>query len=306
MKAPWHILGAGAVGCLFASALHRSGAATTLLVRRLPASELERQTALLVVDSDTGQRTLTLPLSANNSAQYISHLLVTTKAYDVRKAVAEVAHRLGPASHILLMVNGMGILEELQAAYPHLQFYCGTTTEGAYSIARFRICHAGRGQTRLGQPGMQQPPDWFEQWAAIDLTTTWEPDIEAALWQKMAINCAINPLTALHQCTNGELANQSRLAATVSQLCAEIAQISAARGYPAISASLPARVAEVIAATANNRSSMLQDILNGRRTEIEYLSGYLLAVAEQLTITAPHNALMLRRIREIDGRGASE
>jgi 2-dehydropantoate 2-reductase len=56
-------------------------------------------------------------------------------------------------------------------------------------------------------------------------------------------------------------------------------------------------VADVIQGTAGNRSSMLQDVTLGRRTEIDYITGYLLHVAEQLGIDAPHNRALLETIK---------
>ncbi len=83
----------------------------------------------------------------------ISHLLVTTKAYDVRAAVAGIAHLLAHDGVLLLLVNGMGLAEQLGKDWPQLDIYCGTSTEGAYTLAPQHIRHAGRGETRIGRQG---------------------------------------------------------------------------------------------------------------------------------------------------------
>ena len=127
----------------------------------------------------------------------------------------------------------------------------------------------------------------------------WDPEIDQALWLKLAINCAINPLTALHGCLNGELA-QAGLSARVTTLCDEIIEISTAAGYAEVTADLHHQVARVIAATAANRSSMLQDVAAGRRTEIDYITGYLLRAAHRHGVAAPHNEALLRSVLELD------
>ena len=291
----WHILGAGALGCLFAHALHRGGG-TTLLLR----TGSGKKSLPVVVRRAGASSELQLPVTSAADSGVISHLLVTTKAYDVRGAVASVAHRLDRDSTVLLLVNGMGLAEQLHEDFPQLDLYCGTTTEGAYRIAPLHIHHAGRGQTRIGQRGRETPAPWFGQWSRALDSCIWDGDIEAALWSKLAVNCAINPLTALHGCHNGELAQRPQLAGEVKRLCDEIARISNAAGYTEVAATLAQTVAAVIAGTADNRSSMLQDVQGGRRTEIDYITGHLLQVGGRHGIDAPLNTALLERIRNID------
>lgn len=296
MQAHWHVLGAGAIGCLFASALHRVGVPTTLLLR----INTGQASATVRVDRDGSQLAQQLPVSTPTETGSISHLLVTTKAYDVREAVLGVAHRLEPDCQLLLLSNGMGFADELHAHLPQPAFYYGTTTEGAYRIAGQHICHAGSGLTRIGQPGTAEPPPWFSQWEQAVPASRWDRNINQALWLKLAINCAINPLTALHGCSNGELAQRPELAAQVTLVCDEIMRVSEAAGYFAATRDLHQQVAQVIADTAQNRSSMLQDVLAGRRTEIDFITGYLLAVARSHAIAAPHNEALYRRIAQLD------
>ena len=257
------------------------------------------QTSLpLIIEYDGTRSEQQLPVVTPDSHDPISHLLVTTKAYDVREAVASVVHLLCEDSLVVLMVNGMGLAEQLCKDWPHLNLFFGTTTEGAYAIAPQHIQHTGRGETRIGRQGQDEPPLWFDQWSCATNPCLWDNNIEAALWSKMAINCIINPLTALHHCTNGELGQRRELTEHVATLCNEVSQITRAAGFEKIAAALPQRVADVIAGTARNRSSMLQDVEGGRRTEIDYITGFALRVADQYGIDAPHNRALLKSIKK--------
>ena len=292
----WHVLGAGAIGCLFGEALSRGGCNTTLLMR----AGTTKVSVPVMVQRNGSRSELRLPVATAENCGPISHLLVTTKAYDVRSAVATVGHHLHKGSNVLLLVNGMGLAEQLHEDFSQLDLYCGTTTEGVYRVAPQYIHHAGRGQTHIGQQGQEKPAPWFGQWSRAIDCCTWDMNIEAALWSKLAINCAINPLTALHACRNGDLARRPELAAKAARLCEEIAHISRAAGYTEVAATLQQMVAGVIAGTADNRSSMLQDVQGGRRTEIDYITGYLLKIAGRHGIDAPHNTALLDSIRNIE------
>jgi 2-dehydropantoate 2-reductase len=300
MAAQWHVLGSGAIGCLFASALQRAGCMATLLVRAndSPVSGPVNQTSIQIeAQGIVGE--FVFPLSKATDSAYIRHLLIATKAHDARSALASIAHRLDEASQVLLLVNGMGVLDELASDYPQLEYFGGTTTEGAYRKSRREIVHAGSGITRIGSEQHIGAPHWFNDWSGLALACTWENNINAALWEKLAVNCAINPLTALARCRNGELGSRADLAAQLAPLCDEIASITAAAGHPSIAAGIHQRVNDVIDNTGDNRSSMLQDVLAGRPTEIEYISGYLVTLASQLQVPAPLNESLLHRVRKI-------
>jgi 2-dehydropantoate 2-reductase len=281
------------MGCLYAHALQCSGCQTTLVMRR----GVQQKSLPLVVEQGVTRSEQQVRVITPDDPEVISHLLVTTKAYDVRAAVAGIAHLLAQNSVVLLLVNGMGLAEQLSEDWPQLDIFCGTSTEGAYTVSPHRIRHAGHGETRIGRQGQQQPASWFGQWEGAVTTCVWDSNIATALWSKLAVNCIINPLTAVHGCANGALAWRPELAAQVATLCNEIADISRAAGYADVAATLQQNVAAVIAGTAGNRSSMLQDVERGRRTEIDYITGYLLLVADQHGIDAPRNRALLETIK---------
>ena len=291
-QARWHVLGAGSVGSLFASYLHLAGAHVILLPRHT---------------NDSGSRTITNGPASGSYAFECSNpseeapidaLLVTTKAYDVCDAVQSVQHRLHADTIILLLVNGMGLAEALAALSIAGRLYLATTTEGVHRSDTSHLVHAGTGATRIGRQG-ERPPAWFSLYQAEVPNCHWEPDIDAALWLKLAINCAINPLTAIHDCRNGELGQRPVLQAQVTELCAEIAKVCALEGHPETARTLESQVFEVIRGTAKNRSSMLQDVSAGRPTEIDYLTGFLVQRAALLGVDVPANTRMLEQVKAI-------
>jgi 2-dehydropantoate 2-reductase len=188
----------------------------------------------------------------------------------------------------------MGVLEQLSAQDPELNLLAGTTTEGAY-IDDDTLVHAGLGDTLIGRQG-QPAPGWFAPFADSAERISWTADIDDALWKKLLINCAINPLTAMHRCRNGSLLDNPALRAQVELLCEELAAVSAARGSARGASCALNWALAVIQRTADNQSSMLQDVLQGRETEIRYITGYLVSEARRLGVPCPRNAALLAQL----------
>lgn len=284
----WHILGAGAIGTLFAHRLANAGCRVTLLSR----GDAEAQRTL-TLDRGGVTRQHTFPLSPAGDRTPVAQLLVSTKAAAVDPALNSIRHRLQARSTVLVLANGMGFATDL----PHgLAAFRGTTTDGAWRHPAGHTVQAGSGTTRIGLPGVAMaPPDWFRNsWGRLR-DCQWDNAIDTTLWRKLAINCVINPLTAACRCRNGELASAT-CRPLLMALCSEISSALRAVGRDAVASSLLADVLAVIHGTAQNRSSMLQDVLGGRPTEIDFINGYLLRHPAVAGLELPLNRRLIRAI----------
>jgi 2-dehydropantoate 2-reductase len=293
----WHILGAGAMGRLFACKLKAMGLEPILVRRAGAPGEL---TQVLRRDDAECKFSLTTLGADRLREGNVSGLIVTTKANDAATAVSDIAHALCAGAPVVLLHNGMGVLEQLLSDHPRMELLAGTTTEGAYLEGQLLV-HAGVGDTVFGRQGTPAP-GWFAAFADSGERFCWTDDIDAALWKKLLINCAINPLTAVHHCRNGALAENPELAAEVGLLCEELAAISTARGFDHDADTVRDWAMSVIRMTAANQSSMLQDVLNGRATEVGYITGYLVREAQRLDVPCPRNAALLA---QLDSAGRS-
>jgi len=281
----WHVLGAGSLGSLWAARLARAGLPVQLILRnttRLAAYRAAGGLSLV----EQGQTSLyPIPAQTPDADTPIRRLLLACKAYDAEEAVVRLAPRLTPDAELILLQNGLGSQDAVAARLPRARCIMASSTEGAFRDGDFRVVFAGHGYTWLGDPLDPSPPDWLEALREAGIPHSWTPDILTRLWRKLALNCAINPLTVLYDCRNGGLVAHP---AEVATLCAELAELLSACGQPAAAEDLPEEVERVIHATAANYSSMHQDVAQGRRTEIAYLLGYACAVAERHQRAVPH------------------
>jgi 2-dehydropantoate 2-reductase len=297
----WHILGAGSLGSLWATRLARAGLPVRLLLRdetRLAAYTARGGLTL----SENGERhTFAVAAQAVSAAQPIERLLVACKAYDAERAVAAIAHRLTDKADVLLLQNGLGSQEAVAAMLPQARCIFVSSTEGTYRDQDWSVVFAGQGFNWLGDATQSLAPSWLNELEQAGIAHQWTSSILERLWRKLALNCAINPLTVLHQCRNGAL--QAR-AEEVTALCAELGSVLRCCGQAGAAEGLLEQVQQVITATAANYSSMYQDVAQGRRTEISYLLGHVCATARALDCPAPGlNRLRLRLIEDLKARG---
>ncbi len=284
MSSTWHILGAGSLGSLWACRLARAGKAVRLILRNDQRLRAYRHAGGLTLIEQEQAALFAIPADTPESAGPVHRLLVACKAYDAAPAITRLLPRLAADAHIILLQNGLGSQEEVAEQVPRARCIAASSTEGAFREADWRVRFAGHGFNWLGDPTNPALPDWFEDLANAGIPAQWTVDILTRLWRKLAINCAINPLTVLHDCHNGGLLGHLD---QVEALCVELAQLLQRCGQPAAASELGEDVQRVILATAANYSSMYQDVRAGRRTEVHYLLGHACRAAERHGLVLP-------------------
>ncbi|MDP2140150.1 MAG: 2-dehydropantoate 2-reductase [Gammaproteobacteria bacterium] len=299
-KPLWHVLGVGAMGCLWAARLHQWSAKAVLMMR--DSRQVETYSALggLSIENEGSVTTLPVPATSPQSCTSITHLLVATKAQDVEVALAGVKHLLTSDARIVLLQNGLKVQRIVSAAFGPERVWCLSTSAGAWLRAPFHVVAAGQGETWLGQLDYDSAEQGMLQSLPGDaMGIRYDPAIENRLWRKLAANCAINALTALYNCRNGELLSLPGAYRELISLCAEIgAIVHALPGAPSMP-DIEELVKTILKATADNYSSTLQDIRKGRSTEIDHLNGYLCELAQKHGLDCSVNQQILTRFKRL-------
>ena len=301
MSTPWHILGAGSLGTLWATRLARAGVPVRLILRNEARLADYRAGQGLTLVEQGVEQTYPVVGETPDSPEPIHRLLVACKAYDAQSAIAQLHPRLAPDAELILLQNGLGSQDAVAAQVPLARCIYASSTEGAFREGDWRVVFAGHGFTWLGDASHPTPPLWLDDLQAAGIPHDWASDILTRLWRKLALNCAINPLTVLYECRNGGLQAH---ACEVATLCAELAELLECCGQPAAAQDLHSEVQRVIQATATNYSSMYQDVANARRTEISYLLGYACQAAARHQLVLPHlQQLQARLVEHLRARG---
>jgi len=289
----WQIIGAGAIGCLWAANLKRSGQDVHLITRRTIANPVlnyqDLQQNKYRFNISSGQQLL------NNK----DPILVCVKATQVKQAILNQLPYIGENQIIILMHNGMGCAEQVQALLPYNPIICATTANASLVNAPLNIQQTGLGMTYLG--AYNHPIAIANSLTsrlnnALD-NTYWVENIKQKLWLKLIINICINPLTAIYQINNGKL-QAPQYQQQIIKICEEAIKVAQAEGIKFEQQTLFKLINDVINATAENFSSMNRDIFYQRNTENEYINGYLLEKARNYNINTPTIAALYQQIKE--------
>lgn len=298
------ILGAGAIGSLWACKLAKDHQV------QLWTREQNNQPKQIRLDSNPA---LTFQ---SNQVEFLSQselIIVCVKAMQVKDALVPLLPLIRHQTPIILLHNGMGSTDDIRAALEDHAIYLATTTHAALKPNKQHVLHTGQGQTHIGRyqknssqlqkPVQQteQESQWIEALNQALPQTLWHSNIMHALWNKLAINCAINPLTALLNCKNGHLADEKHQPQLDSVLY-EIAQVLQSQGLNQTYESLKQTVLQVITATQDNYSSMHQDITHHRQTEIDFINAYLVKVAKKSNISTPINQSLVEKIKRLESK----
>jgi 2-dehydropantoate 2-reductase len=231
-------------------------------------------------------------------------LFLCVKSYDLKTTLQFCQPLLQPRTLLIFMQNGIDHLD-LRGQMGDARPVYGCTSEGATSIGAGHIRHAGEGTTFLGF--LDRPDDNLQTILAQTVATmeagglsvSISDSILTRLWAKLFINVGINALTAIYNCKNGELLSITTAQEEMREAVREAEQLAKAKGIP-IETDPYLATAAVCRATADNISSMRQDVLKRRRTEIGAINGAVVKEALQYRIATPVNTSLIKRIGEIE------
>jgi 2-dehydropantoate 2-reductase len=288
------ILGAGAIGSLFGALLSKNN--KVLLVGRTPHITTIRNHGLKI----TGKTQMHVKIPAVDSIEKSDAspdlLMVTVKSYDTETALREAQSIMHNHTIVLSLQNGLDNIDKIEKVVDRNHILGGVTTHGAFLSKPGVIEHTGKGQTIVGELSGQKTERLTRIVATFTeagIETGCSTDLMKEMWIKAIINSSINPLTTLLSCTNGYLVENPVLEKMVERVCKESTAVAKAHGITLSYQSMVRRTKEVIHATADNYSSMLQSIQRGKKTEIDSINGIIVKLGKKQGIDVALNEILL-------------
>lgn len=295
------VIGGGSVGLLWTARLRQEGMDVLLLTRTPEQAEWLRESGLTLITRDNREMSVTVDARVMVPSLPEADLYLLCVKQVALPHLLPSFRSLPSHARVVCMQNGMGQDELLQEAVKAEQIFLAVNTEGARRLSPTSVKHTGEGTLSVGPAVGQSEEDplvaqWVEKLRSAGWPVFYQKEIRPLLWRKLVANALINPLTALLEIPNGVLAERKELQPLMRQLFEEAVLIAEAEGIK-MDEETWQEIFSICRNTSTNLSSMLQDLLNGKSTEIESINGYLVRKGKRHGMTAPTHELVRRLIR---------
>ena len=308
-----HIVGSGAIGSLLAAGAQQRG----VTYSRYPRNISTVPSYVRWIDDE--QVPLEPPKTELTPLHNDDILVFPLKVHQLAAALNNWKPFLINKPVIVLMHNGMGgqeIAESfLGSNYPLM---LATTSHGALKCIDQKnntyVRYTGKGTTQIGVPSESTTISSSLPTLVVDkvvaLLNTVLPNVELAddiikaLWNKLSVNAVINPLTALNDIQNKRVVDD-QFSYLRQAICEEFVEVAAAYGVSFNVEQVHANVLAVANATGENYSSMHQDVVHQRVTEINAINGYLVTQAKKKGIYVPVNTLLTEKVNALSDNYSS-
>jgi len=304
------IVGQGAIGLLCYSQLaiqdqHRMSLLCSTRLKHYPQN-------IEFIDIENNIHLIPVAPATDDKLSQADVIIFCLKAFDIVSALNNMTTKVPINTPLILAHNGMIdaqlLTDTLKSNYPLLTLL---TTHGCKKERPFTIKHTGKGYSELGTiSNLQIPPNGsklskqqrialFNALKFMLPIVHWSEDINEKQWKKLAINCVINPITAIENIENGEITSQ-KYSARIKSILQEVTSIANQQGVSLDFEELEQAALNVAELTAKNCSSMRSDILAKRYGEIDHINGYIAKLGKKHKISTPANTLIWQQIKSLE------
>ncbi|MHC1595370.1 MAG: ketopantoate reductase family protein [Candidatus Syntropharchaeales archaeon] len=292
------VMGAGALGSLFGGILASSGEEVVLVGRERHVDAINKNGLKL-----SGLTDAVLDLKASVHLEAADLILFTVKSYDTQEAASKLI--INDDTIILSLQNGLGNEERIQEVVGDHHVIGGITSHGALFIEPGHIKHTGIGNTVIGELDgaiTERVLNIAKILSEAGIKTDVTDVIKQKIWEKLVVNVGINALTAITGVNNGKLLEIPALRELMHAASREAVEVGRKVGID-LDHDLIEEVEDVARKTAANRSSMLQDVSRGKRTEIDAINGAVVKIGAEVGIETPVNRILTLLVKGIEERG---
>ncbi|XOK14023.1 ketopantoate reductase family protein [Agrobacterium tumefaciens] len=298
------VIGAGAMGGLFAARLANQDNDVSLIEVSQATIEAVDGGGLRV-SGLFGEKSYRLPVGpADRYTDAFELLIVFTKGMHTTSAMESAKHLIGPDTWALTVQNGIGNVEAIEPFVDRDRIVMGMTNWPSTLVEPGFINVPGEGEIKIWAANGQGSERLEAIGSALDeagLNCKLDPDVEAAIWEKLAFNSALNSLAAITGLTVGEMGDRQESRAIVFKILDEVVAVATAKGLAVNADHIRQSVEHAFANHRQHKPSMLQDRLAGRRMEINTITGAVSKAGAGLGVATPVTATLAGLLAIVDG-----
>jgi 2-dehydropantoate 2-reductase len=296
------VVGAGAVGGYFGGMLARAGAPVVMIGRAVFAEAAKKNGLLL----DTLQFKETVRVEASTELEAVRGadiILFCVKTIDTESTARALAPLLSSSATVISLQNGVDNAEKIRAAgidaISAVVYVAASVPEPAH------VKHAGRGDLVAG-PRNARTEKFAALFERAGVACRISDNIDGELWTKLIWNCALNAISALGRAKYGQIAASEDALKVVENVVNEVLAVAAAARIQLPGVETPqaglAGALKIATQMAGAISSTGQDLMRGKRTEIDSLNGYISRHGAELGVPTPVNHALYALVKLAEGR----
>ena len=296
------IIGAGAMGCLYGAKLSSVHDNEVFLIDvwKDHIDAINERGLMMEENGQFVQYDRVKGVMDANQAGPCDLAIVFVKSTLTSMAVKSNKAVFGPETVALTLQNGLGNIDLIRDEIGDTNVIAGTTAHGATMLEPGKMRHAGSGKTIIGELDGNRS-ERIEKIASVlekaGLITDISDNVLGLVWDKLMVNVGINALTGITKLRNGELLDHPEIETLLEAAVTEAHAVAEAKGIRLGFQDPVGHTKEVCVATAANKSSMLQDILNHKQTEIDMINGAIVREGAQAGIETPVNFVLTSLIK---------
>jgi 2-dehydropantoate 2-reductase len=296
------IIGPGAMGSLLAAHLKRTKNEVWILDKWNERAEKIRKGGVRV----EGLSRISAKVNASIETKEIGHsdlVILCVKSYDTEEAIKKAVDLIKDDTYILTLQNGLGNIQILDEVFGEDRVMAGVTQQAATLLGTGLVRHTGKGPTIIGRVNkypIGKARILYHVLNQAGISTRTSKDINSVIWSKLIINVGINALTAILRLKNGLLLEYPDGREIMRQAVTEAARIAKRKRIKLNYDDPIQKVESVCRTTSANLSSMLQDVLNKKQTEVDYINGAIVRQGKSLGIKTPVNEILTNLVKTIE------
>ena len=297
------IIGPGALGTLLAANLARAKNEVWLLDNDAKRAKGLSTDGIRLEGLSGNYRTKINATADPKEIEKPDAIFVCVKSYDTENALKNIKNLLSEKTYVVSLQDGLGNLQMINEYVESDSMLGGVTSQGATLIQDGCVRHTGRGDTVIGQEsgkvlgGIREISSVLNK---ANFPTKVTKDINSVIWSKLIVNVGINALSAITRLKNGALVKNEYTREIMRRAVSEAAKVAKRKKVKLMYDDPIQKVEAVCKATADNISSMLQDVLSHRQTEIDFINGAIIRQAKGLNIKTPTNEMLAELIKAIE------
>lgn len=300
------VLGAGAMGMLIGGCLSAANDVTLIDVNFAVVEKIQRSG--VVIHEKDGSSYTRYPSAVVDSASLapVDLMIVFVKAMYSGEAIAANRTLIGPQTYLMTLQNGAGHEETLLQFVDKAHVIIGTTQHNSSVQAMGEVYHGGSGYTYIGSlsPDVEHLRPVCEAFCAAGLQADCCGDVQRLIWEKLFTNVSASVLTAVLQTPLGYIGENASAWALCEELIREAVAVAEGDGIHFCAQEKIAEVRRICENSPAGLTSIYADVRDGRRSEVDTISGSVVRASRRNGIAAPGHELMVQLIHALEGRGA--